>query len=296
MNRDYGDVFRTPLKGNYMENQKGKRGASDGQETTNLSELLEFDFDSVNNVGAADQNKQEAKPSAGKQQEQSMDSFFSDAEKQTQKKTTGSGTNKKAGKDGTAKAPKDPHDKALAKRSVWSIVKGVFVWSKEIIVALLLVWLLLTFVAQNSTVYGSSMEPTLYSGEMIIVNKFIYRFTEPLRGDIIVFEHEDAVKGKELMIKRIIGMPGDTVELIDGDVYINGEKYDESGYLVEKTEITGNITEPFVVPENSYFVMGDHRSVSKDSRYSDVGAISKDQIIGKASFRFWPLDKLSIIQ
>ena len=117
-----------------------------------------------------------------------------------------------------------------------------------------------------------------------------------MRGDIIVFEHEDAVKGKELMIKRIIGMPGDTVELIDGDVYINGEKYDESGYLVEKTEITGNITEPFVVPENSYFVMGDHRSVSKDSRYSDVGAISKDQIIGKASFRFWPLDKLSIIQ
>ena len=175
-------------------------------------------------------------------------------------------------------------------------MKGVLVWSKEIIIALILVWLILTFVAQNSTVYGSSMAPTLENGEMILMNKFIYRISEPQRGDIIVFTYDDPIQGEEYLIKRVIGLPGDTIEILDGIVYINGTAYDESKYLDMSTEISGDISYPFLVPENSYFVMGDNRANSKDSRFSEVGVVSKDQIVGKASIRFWPLDKIGFVQ
>jgi signal peptidase I len=315
-----------------MDNQKDKRGSSEGRDTKNLSELLEFDFNSMNNDEASAENEQGAQ---AKQGDEYLDSFFdndmglpplpeseeakgtnltmssafskvqeANKEQSTKspeqaKKTTKQVENKTKTKKVKAKnmpVPEDVLEPEAPKRRFWNIVKGVFVWCKEIVVALVLVWLLLTFVAQNSTVIGDSMLPTLEGGDMIVVNKFIYRFTDPLRGDVIVFDHVDPLKGEEMLIKRIIGMPGDTVEIIDGTVYINGMPYDESKYLAIPTEVMGDMDGPFVVPEDSYFVMGDNRVNSKDSRYDEVGAVSREQIVGKASLRFWPLEKISVIQ
>lgn len=277
-----------------MDNQKGKRVSPDVKDTKNLSELLEFDFDSMTDASAA-QDENAAK------KEEHLDSFFvedmglpplPESEAAQNPNLTMSSAFSKA----QEKQPKQERVQPAEKKNAWEIVKGVLIWSKEIIVALILVWLLLTFVAQNSTVYGTSMSPTLQNGEMIIMNKFIYRFTEPARGDVIVFKYNDPAKGEELLIKRVIGLPGDSVEIIDGAVYINGTKFDESKYLQTATEIQGDISYPFVVPENSYFVMGDNRANSKDSRYSTVGAVPKSQIVGKASFRIWPLDKIGLVQ
>lgn len=296
-----------------MDNQKGKRVSPDVKDTKNLSELLEFDFDSVTETSA---EKQTAQEEAASSKEEHLDSFFvddmglpplpeSDAARNpnlTMSNAFSKAQEKQPRPERAQKVQAAPVKEEGAavqtaeKKNVWEIVKGILIWSKEIIVALILVWLLLTFVAQNSTVYGTSMTPTLQNGEMIIMNKFIYRFTEPARGDVIVFKYDDPTKGEERLIKRVIGLPGDSVEIIDGAVYINGTKYDESKYLQIATEIQGDISYPFVVPENSYFVMGDNRANSKDSRYSTVGAVPKDRIIGKASFRIWPLDKLGLVQ
>lgn len=302
-----------------MDNQKGKRVSPDVKDTKNLSELLEFDFDSMTDASAAqDENaakKEEHLDSffvedmglpplpeseAAQNPNLTMSSAFSKAQEKQPKQervqpADGFRTQKVQAASVEAQSGVQA-DQPAEKKNAWEIVKGVLIWSKEIIVALILVWLLLTFVAQNSTVYGTSMSPTLQNGEMIIMNKFIYRFTEPARGDVIVFKYNDPAKGEELLIKRVIGLPGDSVEIIDGAVYINGTKFDESKYLQTATEIQGDISYPFVVPENSYFVMGDNRANSKDSRYSTVGAVPKSQIVGKASFRIWPLDKIGLVQ
>ncbi|MFR8088397.1 MAG: signal peptidase I [Lachnospirales bacterium] len=298
-----------------MENQKEKRSQNEGRDTKNLSELLEFDFNQMTEGSAETPVSKQSK----KEENDQLDSFFvddmglpplpeSDAAKHPnltmsnafskaqEVKQKDKPQKSSAAKDSAKTQTTGSEVPVSSVRRTWNIVKGVLVWSKEIIIALVLVWLLLTFVAQNSTVYGSSMAPTLENGEMILMNKFIYRFTEPQRGDIIVFTYDDPIQGEEYLIKRVIGLPGDTIEIMDGMVYINGTAYDESKYLEMSTEISGDISYPFLVPEDSYFVMGDNRANSKDSRFSEVGAVSKDQIVGKASIRFWPLDRIGFVQ
>ena len=298
-----------------MENQKEKRSQNEGRDTKNLSELLEFDFNQMTEGSAETPVSKQSK----KEENDQLDSFFvddmglpplpeSDAAKHPnltmsnafskaqEIKQKDKPQKSSAAKDSAKTQTTESEVPVSSVRRTWNIVKGVLVWSKEIIIALVLVWLLLTFVAQNSTVYGSSMAPTLENGEMILMNKFIYRFTEPQRGDIIVFTYDDPIQGEEYLIKRVIGLPGDTIEIMDGMVYINGTAYDESKYLEMSTEISGDISYPFLVPEDSYFVMGDNRANSKDSRFSEVGAVSKDQIVGKASIRFWPLDRIGFVQ
>ena len=204
----------------------------------------------------------------------------------------------KKAKSGKSSEKKDIAEEELPEKpKTWRIITGVLVWAKDILIALLVVWFIITFVAQNCVVDGTSMVPTLENNDRLIVNKFIYRFTEPQRGDIIVFNWHDPVKDEdERLVKRIIGMPGDTIEFIDGEVYINGQRYDESKYLEGKFYKTGDIKGAYTVPAGSYFVMGDNRDNSKDSRYSVVGAIPKSSIVGKASFRYWPLKKLSVVE
>ena len=132
---------------------------------------------------------------------------------------------------------------------------------------------------------------------MVIVNKFIYRFKDPARGDIIIFPFVEA-NGEEVhLIKRIIGLPGDTVDIgDDGNVYINGSIYKEDYILVKTTKSGDQVSYPFTVPEGEYFVLGDNRGNSKDSRYREVGTIARSEIIGKASFRIWPLNEIGLLR
>jgi len=154
---------------------------------------------------------------------------------------------------------------------------------------LLATWFLITYVVQRTDVDGSSMEPTLTSGDVLFVDKITYRFGDPERFDIIVFPYEQDPTQK--FIKRIIGLPGETV-LIDaeGNIYINGVLLEEN-YGLETIEPhkVGGVTYPIVLGEDEYFVLGDNRNNSKDSRMSVVGNVQREDIIGRAWLRFWPI-------
>lgn len=174
---------------------------------------------------------------------------------------------------------------------------------KEIINTLLyllfvlgLTWLVITFVGQRTEVDGSSMEPMLSNEDNLLVDKLSYRFREPERFDIIVF----AFKYKEdtYYIKRIIGLPGETVQIDEeGNIYINGEILEESyGKEVIKTENIGLAKEPIVIGEDEYFVLGDNRNNSTDSRSPLVANVKRKDIIGRAFVRIWPLAKIGVLR
>ena len=158
------------------------------------------------------------------------------------------------------------------------------------------VWLVITFVGQRTEVEGASMENTLHNGDNLIVDKLSYRFHDPERFDIIVFPFQFEVK--TYYIKRIIGLPGETVQIMDdGSIYINGEKLEENyGMEVIKPETIGRAAEPIELGDDEYFVMGDNRNNSSDSRTDMVGNITRENIIGKAWLRIWPVSDFGVLQ
>lgn len=170
----------------------------------------------------------------------------------------------------------------------------LFTWVRDIGIAIIVVWVIITFVGQNTNVMGSSMEPTLHDGNRLIIDKLSYRFSEINRFDIVIFPYH---KDPELnYIKRVIGLPGEKVDIRQGKIYINDELLDSDKYGMEEIRDYGNQEYPLVVPENQYFVMGDNRNRSSDSRYQDVGTISDDEIIGKAVLRIWPISEFGFIK
>lgn len=175
-----------------------------------------------------------------------------------------------------------------------------FSWKREIISTALyllavvaLTFLFVQFVGQRTHVNGDSMNVTLEDGDNLIVDKLSYRFSDPERYDIIVFPYQ--YQEKTYYIKRIIGMPGETVQIIDGMVYIDGEMLDES-YGKEVMQYAGIASDPIELGEDEYFVLGDNRNNSSDSRDPSVGNVHEDQIIGKAFIRIWPLNKFGILK
>ena len=154
-------------------------------------------------------------------------------------------------------------------------------------------FLIITFVGQRTYVSGSSMENTLSHGDNLIVDKITYRFSDPKRYDIIVFPfryQEDVY-----YIKRIIGLPGETVQIRDGEIYIDGEILYES-YGREVMKSAGLAAEPVTLGEDEYFVLGDNRNDSTDSRDHNVSLIHRDEIIGRAWIRIWPLDEIGVLK
>lgn len=161
---------------------------------------------------------------------------------------------------------------------------------------LCLTWVVITFVGQRTEVDGASMEPTLSNGDNLIVDKLSYRFRDPERFDIIVFPFK--YKEKTYYIKRIIGLPGETVQIDEqGNIYINGEMLSESyGREIIRPENVGLASEPIVLGEDEYFVMGDNRNNSTDSRFAQVGNIKREDIIGRAWIRIWPLSGFGVLR
>ena len=165
-------------------------------------------------------------------------------------------------------------------------LKEVLSSSIYILVVLLLTFLIVKYVAVRTEVIGPSMEPTLYNEDNLIVQKFMYYFKAPERFDVVVFpfKHGERV----YYIKRVIGLPGETVQIdSDGTIYINGEVLEEH-YGKEVIQNPGLATEPIHLGSNEYFVLGDNRNNSADSRDPSVGNVYRNDIIGKAWFRFYP--------
>ena len=160
-------------------------------------------------------------------------------------------------------------------------------------VVLAITFLIITFVGQRTHVSGESMENTLDDGDQLIVDKLTYRFHDPERFDIIVFPFR--YKDNTYYIKRIIGLPGETVQITDGEIYINGELLKES-YGREVRQDAGLAAEPITLGEDEYFVLGDNRNYSSDSRDPSVALIHRKEIIGRAWLRIWPLNSFGILK
>lgn len=165
-------------------------------------------------------------------------------------------------------------------------LKEVLNSSLYILSVLIVTFLVVKFVMVRTEVIGPSMQPTLYSKDNLMVEKVSYRFGDPERYDIIVFPFQYAEK--TYYIKRIIGLPGETIYIDDnGVIYIDGEVLNEP-YGKETIKDAGLASEPIHLGQNEYFVMGDNRNDSSDSRDPSVGTVYRKDIIGRAWFRFWP--------
>ena len=176
------------------------------------------------------------------------------------------------------------------------ILKEIISTGCYLLVVLCLTYLMITFVGQRTEVNGESMEPTLSNGDNLIVDKITYRFNDPERYDIIVFPFKYAEN--TYYIKRIIGLPGETVEIDEaGVIFIDGEPLLESyGREVISAGQLGSVTYPVNLEDDEYFVMGDNRNNSMDSREVIVGNIHREDIIGRAWLRIWPLDTIGILE
>ena len=153
-------------------------------------------------------------------------------------------------------------------------------------------FLIITFVGQRTKVSGNSMYDTLENGDNLILEKLSYRFHEPERFDIVVFRYTH--KKNTFYIKRVIGLPGETVQIVDSKIYINGEILEEN-YGYEPIQDAKRASQPITLGEDEYFVLGDNRNDSSDSRDPAVGNVTRSQIIGKAWLRIWPLNKIGLI-
>lgn len=173
-----------------------------------------------------------------------------------------------------------------------SITYEILTFVRDLAIILFVFWLITTFIGEKTNVVGDSMEPHIHNGDIFILNKLTYRFSEPKKFDIIVFPYNN---GESNYIKRIIGLPGEVIDFKDGKIVINGKVLDES-YGKEPIRVLGNQKFPLVIPEDEYFVMGDNRNDSSDSRYQDVGTIPRDKILGKIWVRIWPLNSFGTVQ
>lgn len=171
-------------------------------------------------------------------------------------------------------------------------LREVLGWIVYILIVICATYLIVTYVGQRTKVSGDSMQATLYDGDNLIVDKISYRFRDPKRFEIVVFPYR--YTKDTYYIKRIIGLPGETVQIKDGYVYINGELLEEN-YGLEVMISAGNASEPITLGEDEYFVLGDNRNHSSDSRDSSVGVLHRDELIGRAWIRIWPLDSIGVI-
>ncbi|GFI42529.1 signal peptidase I T [Lachnospiraceae bacterium] len=167
-------------------------------------------------------------------------------------------------------------------------------WILYIVIIIGLTYLIITFVGQRTRVSGSSMETTLSDGDNLIVDKLSYRFKEPKRFDVIVFPYQH--EANTFYIKRIVGLPGETVQVVDGYTYINGELLSSDVYGAEVMDSPGIAAEPIELGEDEYFVLGDNRNHSSDSRDASVGVLKREYLVGKAWVRIYPFDSMGVIR
>lgn len=167
------------------------------------------------------------------------------------------------------------------KNSIW---KELWEYIKMIIFVVVVVLIVNNFLLINARVPSESMEKTIMTGDRFFGNRLAYLFDDPERFDIVVFKYPD--DESQLFVKRVIGLPGETVEIKDGKVYINGSETPLDDSFTPETP-TGDCG-PYVVPEGSYFMLGDNRNHSGDSRFWKQPYVEKEKIVGKAIFRYFP--------
>lgn len=179
-------------------------------------------------------------------------------------------------------------EKGSKKPLIMKIFIEIFIWVAQIAAVIFVAYFIIYYAVEKTDMIGASMESTLNDGDSILINKFSYQFTDPKRFDVIVFKQSGREHGY-YNIKRIIGLPGETLLLKDDKIYINDEVVEEF-VQVDAMANYGLGEEEIVLEENEYFVLGDNRNNSEDSRFASIGNILSDEIIGKASLRLSPFN------
>lgn len=173
----------------------------------------------------------------------------------------------------------------------------VFELIKIVVISLVIIIPIRYFLIQPFYVKGASMEPNFYDKEYLIIDEISYRFEEPIRGDIIVFRYP--INPQEYFIKRVIGLPGEKIEIKNGSVYIYNEEFPdgfalEENYLASDIKTYGMSNDNVKLGDNEFFVMGDNRNSSKDSR--SFGPVNRSYLIGKVLFRGWPFNRITLFE
>src|SRR6266853_890907 len=191
----------------------------------------------------------------------------------------------------TSAIPESPDPASLAIKTppsgsptTHSLRNEIRVWTRDLLIAIGLALVIIVFLYQPVKVEGTSMAPLLSDQERIFINKFVYRFEDIHRGDVVVFWYP--LDRSKSFIKRVIGLPGETVDIRHGQLYVNGQLIPEPYVPPQYTDVTD--FGPVRVPKDSYFVMGDHRISSNDSRV--FGPVASRFIYGRAVFAYWPVD------
>ena len=164
-------------------------------------------------------------------------------------------------------------------------MRKIFGWGIQIVCVCLAAFMLVSFFGQRVSNAGDSMRPTLQNGEIVLMNRLIYNASKPKRGDVIAFK-PNGNENAHYSIKRVVGLPGETVQIKDGTIYINGEEHVKDIYTFE-IESPGIAEDPVKLGEGEYFVMGDNHTSSDDSRMADVGNVKREDIYGKVCGKFW---------
>ena len=179
------------------------------------------------------------------------------------------------------------------RRKEHGIIRELLGWIIYILIIIGLTYLIITYVGQRTRVSGSSMETTLSDGDNLIVDKISYRFRDPKRYDIIVFPYK--YEENTYYIKRIIGLPGETVQVTGGYVYINGELLESDIYGAELWRME-ELHQSITLGADEYFVLGDNRNHSSDSRDPSVGILHREDLLGRAWVRIYPFDQMGVIR
>lgn len=175
-----------------------------------------------------------------------------------------------------------------------SAVKSVLGWAFQIIVVILIAYVLVFFFGQTRTNIGQSMDVTLSGGDTVLLNELTYKLKNPARGDIIAFKPNGS-DSTHSYIKRVIGLPGETVQIKNGMIYINGELYLEKTDYPAMTD-AGLAEEMITLGTSEYFVLGDNRNNSEDSRFADIGNVNLSDIEGKVWFVISPLSHFGFVK
>lgn len=171
-----------------------------------------------------------------------------------------------------------------------NLTRKVAGWVVDIAVTLAFAWFCLNFFGTQVTMNGQSMQPLLNSDDVVLVNRMAYEFGKPSRLDVVVFDRE----GSKNNIKRVIGVPGDKIQISDGQIYINDQPFLVEG--LEHASLAGLAEKPIVLEEDEYFLLGDNRDSSEDSRFANVGNVKESQITGKVWLRLLPFINIRFIR
>ena len=174
-----------------------------------------------------------------------------------------------------------------------NLLRSTVYWAADLAAVAVLAVFVVLFFCDRVTVTGYSMEPVLAADDVVLVNRIQYHFSDPERFDIIVFAKENG-SGTKTYVKRIIGLPGETVQIIDETVYVDGVPLEDE--RLSYVALSGLADEPVILGEDEYFVLGDNRDSSEDSRFSGIGNVKRSQIIGRVWFRVSPFENLGGIR